>query len=141
MTDYPTTLPCPLLSSGASTSAKASTRIDFDYRSRIMNVPKKLQSFTVAINCNEAELDIFNIFYEAVLTSDFAIRADWEVHANRNFEKVFKLSSTPTVKSHGALQYNITFNVEVLWFGSLYSNPLYPYIALHPSKYLYPSGV
>jgi len=138
--DYPTTLPCPLISSGNSVAAKSSVAVNFDYRSRITRIPKRRSAYTIESIFNETELDAFMVFYDSIIKTK-TFNATWVLDANINSNKIVKMIDSPSVKSLGNLSYNITFTIEVLWFGTIYSNPLYPYTTLYPSKYLFPSGV
>lgn len=121
---YPLTLPCPLLSSGKSTSEKSHVSTNFDYRTRLVRIPKQLKSLTPTFVFDDTELDEFLLFFDDIMKNhNFIFYADWVYEGNKNFNKAFKITSNPIVNSLGAFRYNVSFTIDFL-YGGVETKPL-----------------
>lgn len=142
MIAYLSTLPTPLLSSGEGGSQVTSKRIDFDYRSRVLRIPAKRLEMNVKFSLSDTELDDFKTnFYDVIATQhNYLFTCDWFINSNDNVGKTLRIISEPSISLHSRFRYNVSYNIEVVDFGTLRvdSCPIYPYPTLYPSDTLYP---
>lgn len=120
MISYPLTLPSPLLSSGNGGSKSTVKEFAFDYRRRTVRQPRERMQVDVSLSLSDTELDEFiDNFYDVIAVShNFTFLSDWYISANDNIDKVLRVISQPTIRTLSKFRYNVTFNIEVLSFGT-----------------------
>lgn len=125
MTTYPSALPCPLLSSSSGGSLAHTKTVGFDYSNRRVRLPKLYETQTVSFVMDDTELATFrDAFYDAIKVDQFLFWSDWDIAGNTNSEKAMKMISPPTVKALGGLRYNVSFGIEILFWGISQTRPL-----------------
>ena len=140
MVIYPSTLPCPLLTSGNSSEKQSFIRSQFDFDVRQRRVPrgKPTQSFIISVH--HSLLDEWVTFWESVNFGNDPFEYSFMAHGSDNIDKVIRFIEPYKLTAVGANVYSISASIEILSNGTpkVDECPLVPYNTLYPSDTLTP---
>ena len=140
MIAYPSSLPCPLLSSGSSIEQQAFIRTQFDFGIRQTRIPRGYKSQSFSIVLPFYLLDEFKAFWLSINYGADPFEFDYLVHGSDNITKVVRFITTYSMKALGNNMFSISSSLEVLSEGTSKAGacPLVPYNTLTPSETLTP---
>jgi len=115
MINYPTTLPCPLLSGNSSGSGRTFLRSMFEYSTRQRGT--YCNDYTLSYNFlakdRQTMLDFKNFYFHILTNGSMSFNAAWEIEGNTD-TKEFRFIEPYKVGHLGTGIYKITAQFEML---------------------------